>query len=84
MVIIIAELLLKTEEIQNEMPLLLEWISPSSRILIDILEFHAKVRSHFDMLSSVYLILQSFSFPELQMNYLRRPYDIQGKISSHI
>jgi len=36
MVIIKAELLPEKEEIQNEMPLLLEQVSPSSRILIDI------------------------------------------------
>jgi len=43
-VIIRAEILLEREEIQNEMPLLLEWVSPSSRIRMDILEFHLKSR----------------------------------------
>ena len=58
MVIIKAELLLKREEIQNEIPLLLERISPSSIILIDILEFHSKSRSRFGLLSSAYLLAQ--------------------------
>jgi len=58
MVIIKAELLLKREEIRNEMSLLLERISPSSIILIDILEFHSKSRSRFGLLSSAYLLAQ--------------------------
>jgi len=55
MVIIRAKLLPKREEIQNEMPLLLEWVSPSSRILMDILEFHSKSRARFGLLSFAYL-----------------------------
>jgi len=38
MVIIKVELLPKKDEIQNEMPVLLEWVSPSNKILIDNLE----------------------------------------------
>jgi len=55
-VIIRAELLLEREEIQNEMPLLPERVSPSSRILMDILEFHLKSQSHFGLLSSSNLL----------------------------
>jgi len=51
-VIIRAELLSERKEIQNKMPLLQEWVSPSSRILMDILEFHSKSRSRFGLLSS--------------------------------
>ena len=80
--IIKAGLLPEKEEIQNNMPLLLEW--PSSRILMDILKFHTKNRSRLDLLSSAYLIVQRFSLLELQMNYLRCPYNIHEKISSFI
>jgi len=52
MVIIIAKLQLEREKIQNEMPLLLERASPSSRILMDILEFYSKSTSHFGLQSS--------------------------------
>ena len=45
MVIIRAELLLEKEKIHNEIPLLLERVSPSSKVLIDNLEFHIKSRS---------------------------------------
>jgi len=55
-VIIKAGLLPEREEIQNEMPLLLEWVSPSSRILMDILKFHSKSRLRFGVLSSAYLL----------------------------
>jgi len=65
MMIIRVELLLKKEELENEMPLLLEQVSPFSRILIDILEFHTKVRSHISLLSSAYLIVQRFSLLQL-------------------
>ena len=43
MVIIKADLLPEKEEILNEMPLLLERVTPSSKVLIDNLEFHTKV-----------------------------------------
>ena len=79
MVIIISELLPKKEDIQNEMPLLLERISPSSKVLIDYLKFHTKSRSHFALLSSAYLIAQRFFLLELQGNYLRCAHDIQEK-----
>jgi len=49
MVIIIAELLPKMEEIQNEMPLLLERVSPSTRMLMNILKFHSKSKSRFGL-----------------------------------
>ena len=49
MVIIRVELLAEKEEIQNEMPLLLERVSPESGILMDILEFHSKSRSRFGL-----------------------------------
>jgi len=55
-VIIRAELLLEKEEIQNKMPLLLEQVPSSSRILMKILEFHSKSRSHFGLLSFAYLL----------------------------
>ena len=74
----IAELRSKKEKIQNEIPLLLEWVSPSSRILIAILEFHSKSRSRFGLLSSAYLTATRLSLLELKMN------DIQEKISSHV
>ena len=76
MVIIIAELQPEKEEIHNEMPLLLEQVSPSSKVLIDNLEFRIKSRSHFCLLSSAYIIAQRFFLLELQVNYLRCPYDI--------
>ena len=79
MMIIRAELLPEKEKIQNKMPLLLERVSPSSKILMDILEFHTKSRSHFGLLSSAYLIAQRFSLLELQINYLKYPFDIQQK-----
>jgi len=42
MVIIKANLLPEKEEILNEMPLLLERVTPSSKVLTDNLEFHTK------------------------------------------
>jgi len=83
MLIIRVELLLEKEEIQNEMPLQLQWFSPSSKVLMDILEFHTKCRSNFGLLSSAYLMVQRFNLLELQMNYLRHPYDIQENTASH-
>ena len=77
MVTIRAELLREKEKIQNKMSLLLERISPSSRVLADILEFHTKSRSHFALLSSAYRIVQRFSLLKLQMNYLMYSYDFQ-------
>jgi len=71
MVIIRAELLPEREEIQNEMqiqnemPILLEQVSTSSRILMDILQFHSKSRSHFGLQSSAYLLAQRLSILEL-------------------
>jgi len=56
MLIIKTELLLEKKKIQNEMSVLLEQVSPSSRILIDILKFHIKSRSRFGLLSLAYLI----------------------------
>ena len=64
-VIIRAELLPEREEIQNEMPLQLERVSPSSRILMDILEFHSKSRSRFGLQSSAYLLSQRLNVLEL-------------------
>ena len=79
MVIIKADLLPKKDEIHNEMSFLLERISPSSKVLTDNLKFHAKSRSRFGLLSTTYLIAQRFSLLELQISYLRCPYDIQEK-----
>ena len=79
MVIIKADLLLEKEEILNKMPLLLERITPSNKVLIDNREFHTKSRSRFSLLSTTYLIAQRFSLLELQISYLRCPYDIQEK-----
>jgi len=84
MVIIRAELLPEKEEIQNEKPLLIERISPSGRILIDILEFHSKSRSRFGLQASAYLVAQRFNVLELQVNYLKCPYYVQAKISSYV
>ena len=83
-VIIRVELLPEREEIQNEMPLILEQVSPSTRILMDILEFYSKSRSCFGLLSSAYLVAQKINVLELQVNYLRCPYDVQTKISSYV
>jgi len=83
MVIIITELLPEKEEVHNEMPLLLERVTPSSKILIDNLEFHRKI-SRFGLLSSAYLIVQNFFLLELQVNYFRCSYDIQEKKSSYV
>ena len=76
MVIIRAEVLPKKEEIHNEIPLLTERVSPSSKIPIDNFKFHIKSRSCFGLLSSAYFIAQRFGSLELQINYLRCPYDI--------
>ena len=84
MVIIKADLLPKREEIFNEMSLLLERVTLSSKVLIDNLEFHTTSRSRFDLLSTAYLIAQRFSLRELQISYLQCPYNIQEKISSHV
>jgi len=84
MVIIKADLLPEKEEIVNEMSFLLERVTPSSKVLIDNLEFHTKSRSRFGLLSTAYLIVQRFSLLELQLSYLQCPYEIQEKISSHI
>jgi len=73
-VIIKADLLPEKEEILNEMPLLLEQITPSGKILIDNLEFHTKSISQFGLLSTTYLITQRFFLLELQISYLRCPY----------
>ena len=79
MVIIKADLLPEKEEILNEMPLLLERVTPSSKVLIDNLEFHTKSRSRFGLLYTTYLIAQRFSLLELQICYLLCPYNIQEK-----
>jgi len=83
-VIIRAELLPEREEIQNEMSLLVEGVSPSSRILMDILEFHSKSRSRFGLLSSSYLLAQRLNVLELKVNYLKCSYDVETKISSYV
>jgi len=84
MVIIIAELLPEKEEIQNEMSLLLERISPSSRILMNILEFHSESISRFGLLSSSYLLVHRLNVLELQVNYSKCSDDIQAKISTYV
>ena len=84
MVIIKVDLLPENEEILNEMPIILERVTPSSKVLIDNLEFHTKSRSCFGLLSTAYLINERFSLLELQVNYLKCPYEIQDKISSHV
>jgi len=66
------------------MPLVLEWISPSSKVLIDNLKFHTTSKSRFSLLSSAYLISQRFSLLEVQVNYLRCPSNIQEKISFYV
>ena len=66
------------------MSLLLERVSPSSEILMDILEFRSTIRSCFGLLSSTYLLAQRLNVLELQVNYLKCPYDIQTKISSYV
>jgi len=70
--------------IQNEMLLLLKRVSPFSKIFMDSLKFHSKSRSCFGLLSSTYLIVQRLNVLELQVNYLRCPYDIQAKLSSNV
>ena len=84
MVIIKVDLMPEKEEIFDEMPFLLEWVIPSSKVLINNLEFHKKSRSRFGLLSTAYLITHRFSLLELQINYFQCPYDIQEKISSHV
>jgi len=84
MVIIKTDLLPEKEEILNEIPILLERVTPSSKVLIDNLEFHTKSGSRFGLLSTAYLIAQRFFLLESQISYLPCPYDIQEKISSHI
>jgi len=65
MVIIKADLLSEKEEIFNEIPVILEWVTPYSKILIDNLEFYTKSRSRFGLLSTAYLIAQRFFLLEL-------------------
>jgi len=79
MVIIKADLLPEKEEILNEMSFLLERVTPSSKVLIDNLEFHTKSKSHFGLLSTACLVTQRFSLLQLQISYLQCPYDIQEK-----
>ena len=74
--IIKADFLPEKEEILNEMSFLLERVTPSSKVLIDNLEFHTKCISHFGLLSTAYLIAQRFPLLELQVSYLQYPYDI--------
>ena len=66
------------------MLMLLEWVSPSIKVLINTLEFHTKSRSRFGLLSLAYLIAQRFFLLELQVNYLIYPYIIEEKISFHV
>ena len=80
MVIIKVDLLPEKEEILKE----LERVTPSSKVVIDNLEFHTKSRSRFGLLSTAYLIAQRFSLLELQISYLKYLYDIQEKISSNV
>ena len=79
MVIIKADLLQEKKEILNEIPLLLEWVTLSSKVLIDNLEFHTESRSRFGLLSTTFLIAQRFFLLELQISYLRCPYDTKKK-----
>jgi len=51
---------------------------------MDILEFHLKSRSRFGLQSSTYLLVQKLNVSELQINYLKCPYDVQAKISSYV
>jgi len=76
MVIIRTKFLREKEKIQNKMSLLLERVSPSSRIHMDILEYYSISRSRFGLLASAYLIVQRFNVLELRVNYLRCLYDI--------
>jgi len=62
---------------------LLEHVVPSSKVLIDNLEFYTKSRSRFGLLSTTYLIAQR-SLLELQISYFQCPYDTQEKLSSHV
>jgi len=82
--IIEIDLLAKKEEILNEMPLLLERVTPSRKVLIDNLKFHTKSKSRFGLLPTAYLIAQRFSLIKLQISYFQCPYDIKEKISSHV
>jgi len=66
------------------MPLLLEQVSPSRKVLIHNLEFYTKIRSRFGLLFFTYLIAQRFFLLWLQVNYLRCPYDNQEKLSSYV
>ena len=75
MVIIKADLLPEKEEIINEISILSERVTPSSKVLIDNLEFHTKSRSCF----TAYLIAQIFSLLGLQIGYLQCSYNIQEK-----
>jgi len=84
MVIIRVELLPEREAIQNEMRLLLEQVSPSNRILMDILKFHSKSRSGFGLQSSAYLQSQRLNVLALKINYLKCPCEVQAKISSYV
>jgi len=59
-------------------------VSPSSRILMDILEFHSKSKSRFGLLFSAYLLAHRLNVLELQVNYLKCLYDVQTKISSYV
>ena len=61
------------------MLLLLEQVSPFSKILMDILEFHSKSRSCFGLQSPACLLAQRLNVLELQINYLKCPYDVQAK-----
>ena len=61
MVIIKAELLPEKEEIHNEVSLLLEWVSPSSTVFIDNLEFYTKSRSR--LVAIIFLPNSSKIFP---------------------
>ena len=84
MVIIKVDLLPEKKEILNEMPVILEWVTPSSKVLIDNLKFHTKSKSRFGPLSAAYLIAQRFFLLEIQISYLQCTYDIQEKISSYV
>ena len=57
---------------------------PSRGVLMDVFEFHAKSRSCFGLLSCDGLIVHRFSLLDLQINYLKVPYDTQENMSAYI
>ena len=47
------------------------------------MKFHSKSRSRFGLQSFAYLLAQRLNILELQVNYLKCPYDVEAKISSY-